>query len=90
MQYLLEHFAVAVCGIPGVLAGKGKRLDLFGVEKTLARRMTALLEAASAGLPRAGRPGGRPAGKRGKTFLKGIGFSSLPALDSGVQCAAFS
>jgi len=31
MQYALEHFAVAVCAITGVLAGKGKRLDLFGV-----------------------------------------------------------
>lgn len=31
MQYVLEHFAVAVCAITGVLAGKGKQLDLFGV-----------------------------------------------------------
>jgi len=31
MQYLLEHFACAVCAVTGVLAGKGKRLDLFGV-----------------------------------------------------------
>ena len=31
MQYLLEHFAVAVCAITGVLAAKGKRVDLFGV-----------------------------------------------------------
>ena len=31
MQYLLEHFAVAVCAITGVLAARGKRLDLFGV-----------------------------------------------------------
>jgi uncharacterized membrane protein YeiH len=31
MQYVLEHFAVAVCAVTGVLAGKGKRLDLFGV-----------------------------------------------------------
>lgn len=31
MQYALEHFAVAVCAITGVLAGKGKQLDLFGV-----------------------------------------------------------
>ncbi len=31
MQYALEDFAVAVCAVTGVLAGKGKRLDLFGV-----------------------------------------------------------
>lgn len=31
MQYVLEHFAVAVCAVTGVLAGKGKQLDLFGV-----------------------------------------------------------
>jgi uncharacterized membrane protein YeiH len=31
MQYLLEHFAVAVCAVTGVLAARGKRLDLFGV-----------------------------------------------------------
>ena len=31
MQYFLEHFACAVCAVTGVLAGKGKRLDLFGV-----------------------------------------------------------
>ena len=31
MQYALEHFAVAVCAVTGVLAGKGKQLDLFGV-----------------------------------------------------------
>lgn len=31
MQYALEHLAVAVCAITGVLAGKGKQLDLFGV-----------------------------------------------------------
>jgi uncharacterized membrane protein YeiH len=31
MQYVLEHFACAVCAITGVLAGKGKQLDLFGV-----------------------------------------------------------
>jgi uncharacterized membrane protein YeiH len=31
MQYLLEHFAVAVCAITGVLAASGKRVDLFGV-----------------------------------------------------------
>jgi len=31
MQYVLEHFACAVCAVTGVLAGKGKRLDLFGV-----------------------------------------------------------
>ena len=31
MQYLLEHFAVAGCAITGVLAAKGKRVDLFGV-----------------------------------------------------------
>lgn len=31
MQYLLEHFAVAVCAITGVLAAKGKRVDLFGI-----------------------------------------------------------
>ncbi len=31
MQYYLEHGAVAVCAVTGVLAGKGKQLDLFGV-----------------------------------------------------------
>jgi uncharacterized membrane protein YeiH len=31
MQYFFEHFAVAVSAISGVLAGKGKRVDLFGV-----------------------------------------------------------
>ncbi len=31
MQYLLEHFAVAVCAITGVLAARNKRVDLFGV-----------------------------------------------------------
>lgn len=31
MQYLFEHCAVAVCAITGVLAGRGKQLDLFGV-----------------------------------------------------------
>jgi uncharacterized membrane protein YeiH len=31
MQYLLEHFAVGVCAITGVLAASGKRVDLFGV-----------------------------------------------------------
>jgi uncharacterized membrane protein YeiH len=31
MQYLLEHFAVAVCAITGVLAARGKKVDLFGV-----------------------------------------------------------
>jgi uncharacterized membrane protein YeiH len=31
VYYLLEHFAVAVCAITGVLAARGKRLDLFGV-----------------------------------------------------------
>ena len=31
MRYVLEHFAVAVCAITGVLAAKNKRVDLFGV-----------------------------------------------------------
>lgn len=31
MPVWLEHFAVAVCAISGVLAAAGKRLDLFGV-----------------------------------------------------------
>jgi uncharacterized membrane protein YeiH len=31
MQYLLEHFGVAVAAITGVLAAKGKHIDLFGV-----------------------------------------------------------
>ena len=31
MRYLLEHFGVAVAAITGVLAGRGKRVDLFGV-----------------------------------------------------------
>ena len=30
-QFLQTHFAVAVCAISGVLAGSGKRVDLFGV-----------------------------------------------------------
>lgn len=30
-QLLQAHFAVAVCAISGVLAGSGKRVDLFGV-----------------------------------------------------------
>jgi uncharacterized membrane protein YeiH len=30
-QYLLEHFAVATSAVSGVLAGSGKRVDLFGV-----------------------------------------------------------
>lgn len=31
MQYLLEHFGVGVAAITGVLAARGKRVDLFGV-----------------------------------------------------------
>ncbi len=31
MRYLLEHFGVAVAAITGVLAARGKRVDLFGV-----------------------------------------------------------
>jgi len=31
VRYVLEHFAVAVCAITGVLAAKNKRVDLFGV-----------------------------------------------------------
>ena len=31
MQLWLEHFGVAVSAISGVLAGRGKRVDLFGV-----------------------------------------------------------
>jgi uncharacterized membrane protein YeiH len=31
MQYLLEHFGVAVAAITGVLAARGKHVDLFGV-----------------------------------------------------------
>ena len=31
MQYLLEHFGVAVSAITGVLAARGKQIDLFGV-----------------------------------------------------------
>ena len=31
MQYLLEHFAVSVAAITGVLAARGKAVDLFGV-----------------------------------------------------------
>ena len=31
MHYLLEHFGVAVAAITGVLAARGKRVDLFGV-----------------------------------------------------------
>ena len=30
MEYVLEHFGCAVGAITGVLAGKGKRVDLFG------------------------------------------------------------
>ncbi|MDB6112620.1 MAG: hypothetical protein JWR69_4370, partial [Pedosphaera sp.] len=31
MQYLLEHFGVSVSAITGVLAARGKQVDLFGV-----------------------------------------------------------
>ncbi len=31
VQFIQTHFAVAVCAISGVLAGSGKRVDLFGV-----------------------------------------------------------
>lgn len=31
MQYLIEHFGVAVGAMSGVLAARGKRVDLFGV-----------------------------------------------------------
>ena len=31
MQYVLEHFGVAVAAVTGVLAARGKRVDLFGV-----------------------------------------------------------
>jgi uncharacterized membrane protein YeiH len=31
MQYLLEHFGVGVAAITGVLAARGKKVDLFGV-----------------------------------------------------------
>ena len=31
MQYVLEHVGVAVAAITGVLAARGKRVDLFGV-----------------------------------------------------------
>ena len=31
MPFWLEHFAVAVCAISGVLAAAGRRVDLFGV-----------------------------------------------------------
>lgn len=31
LPYLLEHFAVAVAAIGGVLAARGKQIDLFGV-----------------------------------------------------------
>jgi uncharacterized membrane protein YeiH len=31
LQYLLEHFGVAVAAITGVLAARGKQVDLFGV-----------------------------------------------------------
>src|SRR5260221_10030302 len=31
MRYVLEHFAVAVSAITGVLAARGKQVDLFGV-----------------------------------------------------------
>ncbi len=30
-QFLQTHFAVAVCAVSGVLAGSGKRVDLFGI-----------------------------------------------------------
>lgn len=30
MPFWIEHFAVAVCAISGVLAAEGKRMDLFG------------------------------------------------------------
>ena len=31
MQYALEHFGVAVAAVTGVLAARGKKVDLFGV-----------------------------------------------------------
>lgn len=31
MQYIFEHLGVAVCAATGALAGRGKRVDLFGV-----------------------------------------------------------
>ncbi|PTN32692.1 trimeric intracellular cation channel family protein [Desulfonatronum sp. SC1] len=31
MQYYIEHVAVAACATSGVLAARGKRIDLFGV-----------------------------------------------------------
>ena len=31
MQYLLEHLAIYVSAMSGVLAARGKRIDLFGV-----------------------------------------------------------
>lgn len=31
MRYFMEHFGVAVCAVSGVLAGRGKRVDLFGI-----------------------------------------------------------
>ncbi len=31
MRYILEHFGVAVAAVTGVLAARGKRVDLFGV-----------------------------------------------------------
>lgn len=30
-QSVLEHFGIAVAAITGVLAARGKRIDLFGV-----------------------------------------------------------
>lgn len=31
MHYVLEHFAVAACTATGVLAARGKKIDLFGI-----------------------------------------------------------
>jgi uncharacterized membrane protein YeiH len=31
VQYVLEHFGVAVCAVTGALAGRGKRIDAFGI-----------------------------------------------------------
>ena len=31
MQYVLEHFAVSIAAVTGVLAARGKQVDLFGV-----------------------------------------------------------
>ena len=31
MQYYLEHLATSVAAVSGVLAGRGKQVDLFGV-----------------------------------------------------------